>query len=308
MSVRRFGAGGIRNALRTRRTVEALTRWPSLSSSPCVSARKPPGVVLGSEPLDERSDSALTGWPDPSMRIGPLPGDQAAVPPEHGARRDQPVHPQLGWQQPDQGGEDHAVGPVQPGPRICAAQHSDLMSQYQQLDVLGGPRAAEQDKPAAEPNEDEIHQPKGHGRSSWPTADADAGTLLQLGDQADFWHPAGRRHRATPQPSALGGGWLFARIDALELGVKRLGHSPYCLGALSRPALAPPVAEARASAPRPGRRAGRGHSVAVLHKVYAKCIDGQDQIAKRRIEDALAESDDTAAPATGNARGGQRRR
>jgi integrase len=28
------------------------------------------------------------------------------------------------------------------------------------------------------------------------------------------------------------------------------------------------------------------HSVAVLLKVYAKCIDGQDQIAKRRIEDA----------------------
>jgi hypothetical protein len=38
-----------------------------------------------------------------------------------------------------------------------------------------------------------------------------------------------------------------------------------------------------------------GHSVAVLLKVYAKCIDGQDQIAKRRIEDALRESDDRAA-------------
>jgi integrase len=30
-----------------------------------------------------------------------------------------------------------------------------------------------------------------------------------------------------------------------------------------------------------------GHSVADLLTVYAKCIDGQDQIAKRRIEDAL---------------------
>ena len=38
-----------------------------------------------------------------------------------------------------------------------------------------------------------------------------------------------------------------------------------------------------------------GHSVAVLLKVYAKCIDGQDQIAKRRIEDALRESEDSAA-------------
>jgi len=39
-----------------------------------------------------------------------------------------------------------------------------------------------------------------------------------------------------------------------------------------------------------------GHRVAVLLKVYAKCIDGEDQIAKRRIEDALAESITPAAP------------
>ena len=38
-----------------------------------------------------------------------------------------------------------------------------------------------------------------------------------------------------------------------------------------------------------------GHSVAVLLRVYAKCIDGQDQIAKRRIEEALRESVDGAA-------------
>ena len=30
-----------------------------------------------------------------------------------------------------------------------------------------------------------------------------------------------------------------------------------------------------------------GHSLAVLLKVYAKCIDGQDHMANRRIEDAL---------------------
>src|SRR5215471_5250447 len=39
-----------------------------------------------------------------------------------------------------------------------------------------------------------------------------------------------------------------------------------------------------------------GHSVAVLLRVYAKCIKGQDQIAKRRIEDALRESDDSGPP------------
>ena len=32
-----------------------------------------------------------------------------------------------------------------------------------------------------------------------------------------------------------------------------------------------------------------GHSVAILLKIYAKCLDGQDDIAKRRIEEALGD-------------------
>lgn len=32
-----------------------------------------------------------------------------------------------------------------------------------------------------------------------------------------------------------------------------------------------------------------GHSVAILLKIYAKCIDGQDDIARRRIEEALGD-------------------
>jgi len=36
--------------------------------------------------------------------------------------------------------------------------------------------------------------------------------------------------------------------------------------------------------------------VAVLLKVYAKCIDGQDYIARRRIEDALSDSDEQDTP------------
>ena len=37
-----------------------------------------------------------------------------------------------------------------------------------------------------------------------------------------------------------------------------------------------------------------GHSVDVLLRIYAKCIDGQDETAKRRITEALCE--DTARP------------
>ena len=35
-----------------------------------------------------------------------------------------------------------------------------------------------------------------------------------------------------------------------------------------------------------------GHSVHVLLKVYAKCIDGQDEAARKRIEAALSVADD----------------
>jgi integrase len=38
-----------------------------------------------------------------------------------------------------------------------------------------------------------------------------------------------------------------------------------------------------------------GHSVHVLLKVYAKCIEGQDEAARRRIEEALNREDWPAA-------------
>jgi integrase len=34
-----------------------------------------------------------------------------------------------------------------------------------------------------------------------------------------------------------------------------------------------------------------GHSVEVLLKVYAKCLDGQDEVARRRVLDALGHRD-----------------
>jgi hypothetical protein len=60
---------------------------------------------------------------------------EAAVPPQNGAGCDQPVHPQSARQEPDQRGEDRAIGPVQPGPGRGTAQHGNLVPQHQQLDV-----------------------------------------------------------------------------------------------------------------------------------------------------------------------------
>jgi hypothetical protein len=65
-------------------------------------------------------------------------GDQALVPPQDGAVGDQAMHPQSSRQEPDQRGEDRAVGPVQPWPGMGPAQHGDLVPQDEQLGVLGG--------------------------------------------------------------------------------------------------------------------------------------------------------------------------
>jgi len=84
------------------------------------------------------------------------------MPPQDGAGGDEPMHPQPCRHEPDQRGENCAVGPVEPGPRMGAAQHGDLVPQHKQLRILGGCRPAEQDQPAAEPDEDEIEQAQRH--------------------------------------------------------------------------------------------------------------------------------------------------
>ena len=122
-----------------------------------------PAGVLGGEPLDQRGDLDADRRSARPARIDPSAGDQAAVPPQDCAGGNQPVYPQPCWQEPDQRSEDRAVGPVEPGPRLGAAQHGDLVPQHEQLGVLGGRAPADQDQPAAEPDEDEIEQAERHG-------------------------------------------------------------------------------------------------------------------------------------------------
>ena len=56
--------------------VDALTRWPSLSSSPWILLVSPV-VILGGEPLDQRGDLGADRRPSHPVRVGPLAGDQA---------------------------------------------------------------------------------------------------------------------------------------------------------------------------------------------------------------------------------------
>ena len=115
--------------------VDTPTRWPSLSSSPWILLYPQP--LFSGEPLDECGDLGADRRPSYPVRVGPFAGDQAAVPAQDGAGGDQPVCSQLCRQEPDQRGENGAVGPVEPGPRMGTAQHGDLVPQHEQLRVLG---------------------------------------------------------------------------------------------------------------------------------------------------------------------------
>src|SRR5215831_11728099 len=82
-----------------------------------------------------------------------------------------------------------------------------------------------QDQPAAEPNEDQVEEAKGHGRSSCPTADLDASP--QLTGTADFWHP-------TAAAMCWPGGPLrppprrAARVQATHRGPRRHRTAAVC--------------------------------------------------------------------------------
>ncbi len=89
-----------------------VTGFRQLALDPLV----PPAAVPGGEPPGQRGYLGADRRPAGPVRVSPFAGDQAAVPPQDGAWSDQPVRPQLSRQEPDQGGQDRTVGPVQPGP------------------------------------------------------------------------------------------------------------------------------------------------------------------------------------------------
>jgi integrase len=84
--------------------------------------------------------------------------------------------------------------------------------------------------------------------------------------------------------------WRQARKDALTPAQQRspLGRVPYQL----RHAAVSLWLNAGVPATQVAEWAG--HSVNVLFKVYAKCIDGQDEAARRRIAEALEVEEDDA--------------
>jgi hypothetical protein len=51
--------------------------------------RVAPRRVLAGQPLDQLGDDVVEGWATGAIRVSPLLGHQAAVPPQDGRRSDQ---------------------------------------------------------------------------------------------------------------------------------------------------------------------------------------------------------------------------
>ena len=96
-----------------------------------------PGLVLAGHPFDQRDDHWVDGWAPGAARVGPLLGDQAAVPAQDRGRGDHAMPAQPRGQVSDECGEQGSVGPVEAGLGVGSAEYGDLVAQDEQLDVLG---------------------------------------------------------------------------------------------------------------------------------------------------------------------------
>jgi len=123
----------------------------------------PPRVLPG-QPPDQLTDLLRDRRAPGGIRIGPLVPHHAPAPGEQrGGCRD-PAQPQMLRQQPHERGDHSAVGPVRFWAGDLAAQDCDLMPQDQDLYVLGGVAAGEQDHPAEQPDHEQVEEANEHDR------------------------------------------------------------------------------------------------------------------------------------------------
>jgi hypothetical protein len=123
----------------------------------------PPRVLPCQQP-DQLTDLLRDRRAPGGIRIGPLALHHAPVPGEQrGGCRD-PVQPQMLRQQPRERSDHCAVGPVRFRAGDLAAQHCDLVPQYQDLYVLGGVAAGEKHDPAEQPDHEQVEEANEHDR------------------------------------------------------------------------------------------------------------------------------------------------
>jgi hypothetical protein len=118
-------------------------------------------------------------------------------------RGDQAVATQCSRQPPHQGGEDCSVRPVHAWPWVGAAQDGDFVPQHEELDVLTGGRAAQQQDQSEHLPEDQVQQPQRHGGIM---SDRQSPLVIDPGPTCGTPQVRGEADRAAsrPRPAARG--------------------------------------------------------------------------------------------------------
>jgi hypothetical protein len=129
-----------------------------------------PAGILPGHALDQLSHGGGDGWASEAMWICPFSGDQATMPAQDCARCDQAMPPQRLRQPADERGEDRSIRPVHTRPLIRSTQDGNFVAQYQELDVLGRRRAAEQQQQVQQPQKDQESRRNDTSHDHAPTA------------------------------------------------------------------------------------------------------------------------------------------
>jgi hypothetical protein len=95
--------------------------------------------------------------------VGPLPGDQALMPTQDRRASHRKHHrPAAPRDKPGQGRQPDPVSRLVPGTRNLTAQHSVLVTQDEQLNLLGEVAPREHDHQASQPAHHHVHQGEHH--------------------------------------------------------------------------------------------------------------------------------------------------
>jgi hypothetical protein len=118
----------------------------------------PPSGILPSQPDHQIPQLTRDRWTPDRVRVRPAPGDQPAMPAQQGARRHDPMESKPLGQQPGKRGQQRPVGPVHSRPGDLTAQHGDLVSQDQDLHLLGCITSRKERQPAEQPDHQQIQE------------------------------------------------------------------------------------------------------------------------------------------------------
>ena len=99
----------------------------------------PPRGIFGGQADDQRPQAAGDGESTrPGRRGRPAAGDESPVPAHDRRRCDEHAEASARRKQPGQGGDQGSVGPADPRSGSAPLKHSELVTQHEDLDLLGG--------------------------------------------------------------------------------------------------------------------------------------------------------------------------